>query len=141
MKKLLFAGAIALALFGLAPATLTSAQATEADTFASGQQAMINLNRMKAVLRLSAEQQAYLPPVEAALADIAREQSSAAATSNGYIARIKRGIVAVTMNSAALARLAHAARPLLASLDDRQRQAARGLAREMGLGAMVAALN
>ena len=141
MKKLLFAGAIALALFGLAPATFTSAQATEADTFASGQQAMINLNRMKAVLRLSAEQQAYLPPVEAALADIAREQSSASATSNGYFARIKRGIVAVTMNSAALARLAHAARPLLASLDDRQRQAARGLAREMGLGAMVAALN
>ncbi|MBV9348019.1 MAG: hypothetical protein JOZ70_13560 [Pseudolabrys sp.] len=140
MKKLLFVGALALTLSGLVPAVIAPAQAFEGDNYASSQQANINLNRIKSVLRLSSEQQNYWPPVEAALSDIAREQARTQ-VSTGYFSRIKNGIIGITMNSAALAKLGQAARPLLASLDDRQKQAARNLAREMGLGAMVAALN
>jgi hypothetical protein len=46
------------------------------------------------------------------------------------------------LNSAAVERLVVAARPLIAKLDDQQKQAAGQLAQEMGLGAVVmAALN
>ena len=136
MKNAIFAGALALVLFGFAPAFNGPVQATETDAYGSSNQASINLNRIKTVLRLSPAQQSYWPPVEAALTDIAREQAGP----SGYFTRIKRGIIGITLNSGALMRLASAARPLIESLDERQRQAVRALAREMGMGAMVAAL-
>ena len=48
----------------------------------------------------------------------------------------------IVLDSAAVERLAVAARPLIAKLDDEQKQAASELAQEMGLGSVVmAALN
>jgi hypothetical protein len=49
-------------------------------------------------------------------------------------------VVAVVLNSAAAARLAAAARPLIHMLNDEQRQIAISLAQEMGLSPMLAAL-
>lgn len=140
MNKILCAGALALAVLGFAPVFSGVAHAIEGDTYSSGSPAAINLHRIKSALRLTSEQQSHWPPVEAALADIAREQAGPSQASN-YISRIKRGIVGISLDSSALMRLAQAARPLLATLDDRQRQAARAIAREMGLGAMVSAMN
>jgi hypothetical protein len=54
--------------------------------------------------------------------------------------RISHRVVAVVLNSAAVQRLAVAARPLVAMLNEEQMRAAHGLAREMGLGPVVAAL-
>jgi len=53
--------------------------------------------------------------------------------------RLSRRVVSIVLNSAAVERLAVAARPLIAVLDDDQKRAASGLAQEMGLGAVVVA--
>ena len=51
-------------------------------------------------------------------------------------------MVSIVLNSAAVERLVVAARPLIAKLDDQQKQAAGQLSQEMGLGSVVmAALN
>ena len=54
--------------------------------------------------------------------------------------RISNRVVSVVLDNAAIARVAAAARPLAAVLDQEQMQAASGLANEMGLGPVVAAL-
>ena len=48
--------------------------------------------------------------------------------------RISNRVVTVVLNSAAVQRLAVAARPLIGTLDAEQMRAAQGLAREMGSG-------
>ena len=102
--------------------------------------ASIDVGRIKNVLRLTQEQERYWRPVEAALRDLARHQEPV--ESDGYVRRVSRRVVSIVLNSAAVERLVVAARPLVAKLDDQQKQAAGQLAQEMGLGAIVmAALN
>lgn len=139
MRKTLCAGAFALAMAGLLP--VMSAQAAD---FAAeqGVHASINIGRIKSVLRLTPEQARYWTPVEAALRDLARRQAQAQpAADDGFVHRVSRRAVSVVLTSAAIQRLAVAARPLIAVLNDEQKQNARGLAQEMGLGPVVAALN
>jgi len=74
------------------------------------------------------------------LHDIARHQTHDA--SEGLVRRISNRVVSIVLTSAAIERLAVAARPLIAVLNDEQKQNARALAQEMGLGPVVmAALN
>jgi hypothetical protein len=56
------------------------------------------------------------------------------------VRRVSRRVVSVVLDGAAIHRLAVAARPLIAVLSDEQKEAASGLAQEMGLGPVVAAL-
>ncbi len=139
MKKALFAGALALAALGLL-SNMPAAQAGEgAIAAAQGQSAAaINIARIKSVLKLKPAQLAYWPPVESALRRVAREQQP---SSGGLIHRISHRVVSIVLTSAAIRRLAAAARPLIARLDDDQKLAAAQLAEEMGLGPVVAALN
>jgi LTXXQ motif family protein len=136
MKIALLAGAVALVLLCLLPGLSGQARATELGEGASAL-TQVNVARIKTALKLTPAQQSYWPPIEAALRDIAREQSE---PEGGLIRRISRRVVAVMLNSAAAARLAAAARPLVRILSDEQRQIAVALAREMGLGPMLAAL-
>lgn len=133
MKMLLCAGAVALAIIGLF-AAMPAAQAQERAT------ASIDVGRIKNVLRLRPDQQAYWPAVERALRDIAGRQARAS-DDPGLVRRISRRVVSIVLDSAAVQRLAVAARPLIATLDSQQMQAARGLCDEMGLGPVVAALH
>jgi hypothetical protein len=139
MKKTLCVGAFALAVVGL----LSDPPASQANEFAadSSQQfqmpASIDIGRIRSVLRLTAEQERYWPPVEAALRNVARQQAGAEPA--GFVRRISRRVVSIVLNSAAVERLAVAARPLIAVLDNDQKQAASGLAQEMGLGPVVMA--
>lgn len=137
MKVTLCAGAFALAaLFFAAPAATNSALAAEA--FPETQlQPRIDIARIKSVLRLSAEQQAYWPPVEAALRDLARRQPAEGAT---LVKRVSNRITSFVLDSTAIARIGAAARPLVRVLDERQKQDAVMLVREMGLGPVLAAL-
>ena len=135
MKQTFRAGVFALAMTGLLPAV--SAYAASYG-LAEGQTASIDVSRIKSVLRLTAEQEPYWPPVEAALRDLARRQGQA--DNDGLVRRISRKVVSVVLDSAAIQRLAVAARPLIVRLDATQMQAAHGLAHEMGLGPVVAAL-
>jgi hypothetical protein len=50
-------------------------------------------------------------------------------------------MVSIVFDNAAIGRLAIAARPLIAALDNDQKQAAAAHAQEMGLGPVVAAPN
>ena len=80
--------------------------------------ASINIPRIKSVLKLTPAQEQYWAPVEAALRDLARRQS-ASSESAGLVRRISNRVVTVVLNSAAVQRLAVAARPLVATLDAR----------------------
>ena len=100
--------------------------------------ASINIARIKSVLKLTAAQEPYWAPVETALRDLARQQAHT--ESDGLVHRISHRVVSVVLSSAAVQRLAVAARPLISKLDEDQMRAAHGLAQEMGLGPVVAAL-
>jgi hypothetical protein len=140
MKRTLYAGVLALATIAL----LSEIPATHANEFSSGAfeqskiPASIDVVRIKSVLRLTPVQEAYWPPVETALRNIARQQQ-ARPESDGYVRRISRRVISVVLNSVAIERLAIAARPLIVALNDEQKRAASALAQEMGLGPVVLA--
>ena len=140
MKMTVRAGAFALAAIALLlNVSLVQAGEYSAMSAEQGQpSASINIARIKSVLKLTAAQEPYWAPVETALRDLARQQ--ARAESDGLVRRISHRVVSVVLSSAAVQRLAVAARPLLAKLDEDQMRAAHGLAAEMGLGPVVAAL-
>jgi hypothetical protein len=133
MKKTVCAGVL-LAMLGLLPMTTVS---HAADFAASSQRsAAIDIGRIRAVLRLTPQQERYWHPVEAALRQLASREHS---ESGGLVHRISQRVVSIALNSATVARLATAARPLVAVLDDQQKRAAGQLAQEMGLGEVVMA--
>ena len=139
MKKTLCVGAFALAVVGLL-SDLPASHANELAAESSQQFQMptsIDIGRIRSVLRLTAEQERYWPPVEAALRDVARQQARVEPA--GFVRRISRRVVSVVLNSVAVERLALAARPLIAVLNEEQVRAASGLAQEMGLGPVVMA--
>lgn len=139
MKMTLCAGVFALATLGLL-SDGSLARATEFDGHTDQVQTTtaIDVARIKSVLKLTPAQEPYWVPVEAALRELARRQTSA--ESGGLVRRMSHRVVSVVLNSAAVQRLAVSARPLMAMLDADQMRAAHGLAREMGLGPVVAAL-
>src|SRR5664280_1408339 len=146
MKKTLCVGvgvfALALAAIGLL-SNISAASAGEMGNgyAAQGQMsASIDVGRIRSVLRLTQEQERYWRPVEAALRDLAHHQERV--ESDGFVHRVSRRVISIVLNSAAVERLVVAARPLIAKLNDEQKQAAGQLAQEMGLGSVVmAALN
>ncbi|HWL72496.1 MAG TPA: hypothetical protein VNQ74_01330, partial [Burkholderiaceae bacterium] len=73
-------------------------------------QPRINITRIKSVLKLTAEQQAYWPPVESALRDLARRQAEA----NSLVTRVSSFVT----DSRTIAKIGAAARPLVRMLDD-----------------------
>ena len=136
MREILRAGLFAVAMIGLLPVGAVHA----ADSiYSEGQKASIDVARIKAVLRLTADQEPYWPPVEAALRDVARRQQTESENTN-FVRRVSNRLVSVVLDSAAIQRLAVAVRPLIARLDMQQMQTANSLAHEMGLGPVVAAL-
>jgi hypothetical protein len=84
---------------------------------------------IKAVLRLTHEQEQYWPPVEAALRAITGHAAQGAALAPQP----------PVLDQAKMQRLAAAAAPLLMRLDDGQKRAAAALARSVGLGPLLAA--
>jgi hypothetical protein len=140
MKKSIYAGAFALAAIGL----LSDIPATHAEEFttASFEQSSttvpsINIGRIKSALSLTPKQEAHWAPVEAALRNLYRRQHSSEA--DGFVRRISQRAVSFVITSAAIERLAVAARPLLAVLNDDQKRTASSLAQEMGIGEVVMA--
>ena len=132
MLRVLCAGVLALATMGMMPALIAPASATETTTA----QPRIDIARIKTVLKLTPEQQAYWPPVEAALRGLTLEQKHG----DSFYHRIRDRVVSVVLDGQAIARIGAAARPLVRVLDDRQKQDAVSLCHEMGLGPVLAAL-
>ena len=146
MQKFLCASAIAFAaLIGLS-------SVTRADEFTTGSTGgfeqpqssapTINIARIKRVLGLTPKQEAHWGPVEAALRNLYRRQArseEARTEEGGMMRRYRDRAVSYVMTSAAIQRLAVAARPLLAVLSEDQKRAAGSLAQEMGLSEVVMA--
>jgi hypothetical protein len=84
---------------------------------------------IRAVLKLTREQEQYWPPVEAALRAITGHAAHGAALASQP----------PVLDQAKMQRLAAAAAPLLMRLDDGQKRAAAALARSVGLGPLLAA--
>jgi hypothetical protein len=139
MKKMLFAGALALAAVNLLSVNTGAVAQDLRGTSAGEDAASVDIARVKHALHLTAEQQRYWPPVESALRGIARRQAEA--QTGGLVHRISHRVVSIVLDGNAIRRLAVAARPLIATLRDDQKQSAVALAQEMGLGPVLAALN
>ena len=137
MKRIVCAGVFALAMIGLL--SEGSAAGTRDFTAANEEQtAAINIARIKSALRLTPAQEPYWAPVEAALRNLSQRQTHS--EGEGLVHRISYRVVSIALNSATIQRLAIAARPLIGVLDADQMRTAHGLAQEMGLGPVVAAL-
>jgi hypothetical protein len=141
----LCAGVIALAALGL----LSVAPAARADDVvmttasapfnpAPSHTASIDVARIKSALHLTPAQEPYWAPVESALRELARRQERDA--NDGMVRRVSKRVVQIALNSATVHRLVAAARPLVKTFDEQQMQTAHGLAQEMGLGPVVAAM-
>jgi hypothetical protein len=142
MKKTFCAGVFALAAIGLLSNISIASAAEIGSGYAAHRSisASIDVGRIRSVLKLTQEQDRYWRPVEAALRDLARHQEQP--ESDGFVHRVSRRVVSIVLSTAAVERLAVAARPLISRLNDEQKQAAGQLAQEMGLGSVVmAALN
>jgi hypothetical protein len=139
MRMSVCAGVIALAALSLL-STSPSARAADMmmDGAAAAHTATIDVARIKSALHLTPAQEPYWAPVEAALRDLARRQERDA--NDGLVRRVSKRVVQVALNSATVHRLVAAARPLVKTFDEHQMQTAHGLAQEMGLGPVVAAL-
>ncbi len=139
MKMTVCAGAVALAMTGLL-SNVAPGQAREITANAEMAQfpASINIVRIKSALKLTPAQEPYWAPVEAALRDLSQRQAQS--EGDGLVRRISHRVVSIALNSAAIQKLAAAARPLIGVLDAEQMRTAHGLAQEMGLGPVVAAL-
>ncbi len=139
MKRFLCAGVFALAATGLLSyAPPSQAREVTASVDSAQSTAAIDIARIKRALRLTPAQEPYWTPVEVALRELNRRQAQS--ENEGLVRRIGHRVVSIALNSAAIQRLAAAARPLIGVLDAQQIQTAHGLAQEMGLGPVVAAL-
>ena len=138
MKMTVCAGVIALAALSLLSTGPSARAADMMDSAAAAHTASIDVARIKSALHLTAAQEPYWAPVEAALRELARRQERDA--NDGIVRRVSKRVVQIALNSATIHRLAVAARPLVKTFDDQQMQTAHGLAQEMGLGPVVAAL-
>lgn len=138
MKMTVCASVIALAALGLL-SVAPAARADEVMTTASAPHTTsIDVVRIKSALQLTSAQERYWAPVEAALHELARRQERDA--NDGLVRRVSKRVVQVALNSATIHRLTAAVRPLVKTFDEHQMQTAHGLAQEMGLGPVVAAL-
>ena len=127
MKRTVFAGALALAMMG----PLLVSEHGFGPASASAQEVIVTegkIARLRAALRLTAEQMAHWRPVEAALRAAIREQRNA----EGWVHKVRDRVSGYAGSAVALQQAYAAAGPLIASLDERQRQSGRHALRSMG---------
>jgi zinc resistance-associated protein len=152
MLKTVLAGTTALVIAG---SSLAIAQSGPRADTSRGQPSAADISamadarvaRIKARLRLTAEQEKHWPAVEAAIRDLAQERATrmherrtareaAGGAQPDAIERMRRGADAMTTRAASLKKLADATEPLFKSLDDSQKQQLAMLLRAPGAFAM-----
>jgi hypothetical protein len=133
MRKWILAGAIALAMAG--PVFFDCERASAA-SFENKKITDVNIAAIKAELKLTAVQLPLWQRLEEVLRSVAREQAQD--ESAGLLRRVSRRVVAVVFDDSTMQRLKEAALPLLMSLSDDQKSAARRIAQKLGMADMVA---
>ena len=127
MRKAVFAGAVALAMMG----PLLVSEHGIGPSPASAQDVVVTegkIARLRGALRLSSEQLQHWRPVEAALRAAIREQRE----TEGWVHKVRDRVGVYAGSAVALQRAMSAAGPLIASLDERQRESGRNVLRAMG---------
>jgi hypothetical protein len=131
MRKAVFAGALALAIMG----PLLVSEHGFGPAAASAQDVVVTegkIARLRSALRLTGEQVAHWRPVEAALRAAIREQREG----EGWVRKVRNRVGDYAGGAMALHRAMAAAGPLIASLDEKQRQSGRNALRSMGGAAL-----
>ena len=127
MKKAVFAGAVALAMMG----PLLVSEHGFGPASASAQDVVVTegkIARLRNALRLSAEQLQHWRPVEAALRTAIREQRA----EGSWVHKVRDRVKGYAGSAVALQQALSAAGPLIASLDEKQRESGRVALRSMG---------
>ena|SRR5882672_9189734 len=131
MRMAVFAGATALAMMG----PLLVSEHGIGPSVASAQEITVTegkIARLRSALHLTAEQIQHWRPVEAALRAAIREQREG----EGWVRKVRERVSNYAGGAVALQRAYAAAGPLIASLDERQRQSGRNALRAMSSVAM-----
>jgi hypothetical protein len=89
---------------------------------------------LKRALRLSPAQEVHWRAVEAKLRNITQNQNRE--QGQGFIQRVRAKIGSFVVSAAAAKEVAAAARPLIASLDEQQKQDGRDVIRELGVSSL-----
>jgi hypothetical protein len=129
MRKAVCASALALAMMG----PLLVSEKGFGPAAASAQEVTVTegkIARLRAALHLRAEQLVHWRPVEAALRAAAREQR--AAQGEGWVQRVRNKVGSYASGAMALQQAYAAAGPLIASLDEHQRESGQRALRAMG---------
>ena len=131
MRKAVFASAVALAMMG----PLFVSEKGIGPSPASAQEVVVTegkIARLRSALRLTGEQLQHWRPVEAALRAAIREQREG----EGLVQRVRERVGSYAGGAMALQQAMSAAGPLIASLDERQRESGRNAIRSMGVASM-----
>ena len=131
MRKAVFASALALAIMG----PLLVSEKGFGPITASAQEVTVTegkIARLRSALRLTAEQLQHWRPVESALRAAIREQREG----EGWVHKVRERVNGYAGSAVALQRALSAAGPLIASLDERQRESGRNALRSMGGASM-----
>ena len=131
MKKAVFAGAVALAMMG----PLFVSEKGIGPATASAQDVVVTegkIARLRSSLRLTGEQIRHWHPVEAALRAAVREQRE----NQGLVQKVRDRVGSYAGSAMAIQRAMSAAGPLIASLDEKQKESGRNALRSMGGASM-----
>jgi len=131
MRKIAFAGALLAASLlvadlgvGVTPAAAQDIVVTEG-----------HIARLHSVLRLTPAQQTHWHSLEAALRSVAHRRT-AGTSEGGFVQRVRTRLSGYVLEAAAAQRVAAAARPLNATLDENQKTAGLAAVRAMGVTAL-----
>jgi hypothetical protein len=94
-----------------------------------------HIARLRAALKLTPEQQRHWPAVASALRNLSRKTANSYGA-QGYAQRAS----AAVLSADAIRRVASAARPLIASLTDQQKQAGMQVIRSLGFASLASAM-
>jgi hypothetical protein len=136
MRKAVLAGAVALAMVG----PLFVSEHGIGPSPASAQEVVLtegHIYRLKLALHLRAEQLSHWAPVEAALRAALRNSnsnsnSSRNDSSDGVVQKVRTRVKGYVVQAAALQGAVAAAGPLIASLDESQKNAGMSVIRSLG---------
>jgi hypothetical protein len=132
MWKAAFVGALALVTVGSFSVTRDGIGVTQA----AAQEVVLtdaHIHRLKTVLKLSPSQEIHWRSLEAALRSVAHKQPGDDVT---LVQKVRARLKSYVLDAAAAHRVARAAQPLIATLDEQQKQEGMSVIRAMGVSAL-----
>jgi zinc resistance-associated protein len=133
MWKAAFVGALALVTLGSMSVTSNGIGVTQA----AAQEVVVtdaHIARLRSVLRLSPAQEVHWRGLEAALRNVGQRGGSD--EPQGLVQKVKARLKSYVLDAAAAHRVAAAAQPLIATLDEGQKQEGLTVIRAMGVSAL-----